>query len=186
MSEAFGLSGWQWINEPREWSADGELHVTADPETDLWRTTHYGYVYDSAHMYGRVLPGDLEVTATFGAGYAEQYDQAGVVLRIDENNWIKTGAEFVDGGLLLSVVVTRDLSDWSVVRLAGTAELVTIDLVREGDAVTVRYGLDGAEPATMLRLAYFPPGVPALAGVMCAAPVGKGFPVRFTSVTFSS
>jgi regulation of enolase protein 1 (concanavalin A-like superfamily) len=186
MSEAFGLSGWQWINEPREWSAGDELRMVADAETDLWRTTHYGYVYDSAHMFGRVLPGDLGVTATFGAEYAEQYDQAGVMLRIDENNWIKTGAEFVDGGMSLSVVVTRDLSDWSVVPLAAKAELVTVDLVREGDAVTVRYGLDGAEPSTLLRLAYFPPAIPALAWVMCAAPVGKGFPVRFTSVTFSS
>ena len=49
--------------------------------------------------------------------------------------------------------------------------------------MTVGYGVNGAEPEHMLRLAYFPPQAPALAGVMCAAPVGKGFETRFTRVS---
>ncbi|HEY9523549.1 MAG TPA: DUF1349 domain-containing protein [Thermopolyspora sp.] len=203
--DVFGLTDWQWINEAREWSVGesrrdergkeggvgggGVLRMIADPRTDLWRTTHYGYSYDNAHMFGRMLPGDLRLTATFDADYAEQYDQAGVILRADENNWIKAGVEFVDGALSLSVVVTREFSDWSVLPLPASARItdpVTFDLAREGDAVIVRYGVDGAEPTTMLRLAYFPPRIPILTGVMCAAPVGAGFPVRFTSVSFSS
>ncbi|WP_370025699.1 DUF1349 domain-containing protein [Planotetraspora sp. GP83] len=56
----------------------------------------------------------------------------------------------------------------------------TIALERAGDAVTVRYGLDGAEPVTMLRLAYFPPHAAAFAGAMCAAPTGEGFETRFS------
>ncbi|MFI6812406.1 DUF1349 domain-containing protein [Nonomuraea sp. NPDC050328] len=182
MIMAFGTTGWQWINPPREWVADGGLRVFCDPGTDLWRRTHYGYVYDTAHLFGRVLPGDLRLTATFAGEYGEQYDQAGVVLRIDERTWIKAGVEYVDGGLHLSTVVTREVSDWSVLPLPGAAGPVTLDLRREGDAVFVRYGLDGAEPEEMVRLAYFPPEQPALAGVMAAAPAGKGFPVRFTDV----
>ncbi|GGK89041.1 hypothetical protein Sme01_02350 [Sphaerisporangium melleum] len=178
------FSDWQWINEPAKWSADpaGTLRVTADARTDLWRVTHYGYSYDTAHLFGRTLPGDLRVAATLEAGYAEQYDQAGAALRIDEENWIKAGVEFVDGRINLSTVVTRGFSDWSVTPVAGPVESIRIELTREGDTVTVRYGLDGAEPTVMLRLAYFPPGVPALAGVMCAAPVGDGFETRFTAV----
>ncbi|MCG5212091.1 DUF1349 domain-containing protein [Streptosporangium sp. KLBMP 9127] len=178
---ASGADGWRWVNEPSEWTAGADdLRVVSDGQTDLWRTTHYGYIYDTAHMYGRELPGDLRLTVTFDGDYAEQYDQAGAILRIDEKNWIKAGAEFVDGALQLSTVVTREMSDWSVSPAPVGAGRVTFELLREGDTVTVRYGLDDAEPAEMLRLAYFPPGVPALAGAMCAAPVGKGFPVRFT------
>ncbi|GLW10647.1 hypothetical protein Misp01_57750 [Microtetraspora sp. NBRC 13810] len=185
MSEAFGLDGWQWVNEPKEWTAGAEeLRVVCDGKTDLWRTTHYGFIYDNAHMFVRPVPGDLRLTVTFRGGfYAEQYDQAGAVLRIDENNWIKAGVEYVDGALQLSAVVTREFSDWGVTLAPGRPESVTFDLRREGDTVTVRYGLDGAEPDRMLRLAYFPPGVPALAGAMCAAPVGSGFPVTFTGLT---
>jgi uncharacterized protein len=170
----------EWINEPAKWSAgeDGALFVTADPDTDLWRTTHYGFIRDSGHVRGRWVDGDCAVTASFSADYAEQYDQAGIALRIDPENWIKAGIELVDGAFQISAVVTRGVSDWSVVPVAS-ADRVTISAERRGDAVTVRYGLGDEEAVTMLRLAYFPPGVRAMVGVMCAAPTGKGFDVRF-------
>lgn len=182
MIMAFGASDWQWINPPREWTADDGLALFCEQGTDLWRKTHYGYTYDSAHLFGRVVPGDFRLTVTFTGEYAEQYDQAGAVLRIDETTWIKAGIEYVDGAYALSTVVTREVSDWSVLPLHENVDRVTFDLERAGDAVTVRYGLDGEEPEHMLRLAYFPPGEPVLAGAMAAAPVGKGFPVRFTEV----
>jgi regulation of enolase protein 1 (concanavalin A-like superfamily) len=170
----------EWINEPAKWSAgaDGELFVTADPDTDLWRTTHYGFVRDTGHVRGRWVEGDCSVTTTFSADYTDLYDQAGVALRIDAENWIKAGVELVDGEFQISAVVTRGVSDWSVIPVAH-ADRVTISAERVGDTVTVRYGLGDDLPRTMLRLAYFPPGPPALVGVMCAAPTGSGFDVRF-------
>ncbi|GII55335.1 hypothetical protein Pth03_37240 [Planotetraspora thailandica] len=179
------FDAWKWINEPRDWDTEDGLRVVADPDTDLWQKAHYGYSFDTAHMFGRQIEGDARVTATFSARYADQYDQAGAILRIDEENWIKAGVEFVDGAHQLSVVVTRGFSDWSVTAAPGVPALVTVDLERSGDAVTVRYGLDGAEPVHMLRLAYFPPGVPAIAGAMCAAPRGAGFETRFTHLSVS-
>jgi regulation of enolase protein 1 (concanavalin A-like superfamily) len=174
--EAFGTSGWEWLNPPRRWSAGEDLQVTTDPDTDFWRTTHYGYVCGSGHVFGRRVEADLRLTVAFQAGYADQYDQAGAALWIDEKNWIKTGTELVDGRHLLSVVVTRDVSDWSVLPLDRAPEQLTLAIHRAGDAVTVTHG------ETMLRLAYFPPGVPALAGAMCASPTGGGFAVRFSRV----
>ncbi|MEU8252023.1 DUF1349 domain-containing protein [Nonomuraea sp. NPDC048916] len=185
MIMAFGDSGWEWLNPPRQWTADDGLSLFCDPGTDLWRRTHYGYTYDSAHLFGRAVSGDHRLSVTFGGDYAEQYDQAGAVLRIDEGTWIKAGVEWVDGRFHLSTVVTRDFSDWSVLPLGRAADQVTFVLERAGDAVTVRYGLDGEPPESMLRLAYFPPGRPALAGAMAAAPVGKGFAVRFTDISIT-
>lgn len=185
MIMAFGAPGWQWINPPRQWTADDGLSMFCDPGTDLWRRTHYGYTFDNAHLFGRTIPGDLRLAVTFSGDYAEQYDQAGAILRIDAENWIKAGVEYVDGGFHLSTVVTREVSDWSVLPLRGTPERVTIELVREGDAVTIRYGLADEPPAEQVRLAYFPPGSPALAGAMAAAPVGKGFATRFSDIAIT-
>jgi regulation of enolase protein 1 (concanavalin A-like superfamily) len=37
----------------------------------------------------------------------------------------------------------------------------------------------------MLRLAYFPPELSVLAGVMCASPTGKGFTTRFENIAIT-
>lgn len=181
---AFGSSGWEWLNEPKSWSADDGLTVTADPDSDFWRKTHYGFIRDSGHLFGRRVEGDFTLTATFEGDYQDKYDQAGVALHLDDANWIKTGIELVDDVFYISAVVTREFSDWSVIPVAS-ARRVTIAAERAGDTVTIRYGLDDDEPVTMLRLAYFPPAVPVLAGPTVAAPVGKGFRTRFERAEFS-
>lgn len=178
--KAFDSEDWSWLNAPASWEGGDGLTVTTGPDTDFWRTTHYGFVRDTGHALGRTVEGDFAVTTTFSGTYTDLYDQAGVLLRIDEKNWVKTGIEYVDGVQLLSVVVTREVSDWSVISLPISPDSVTITVDRTGDTVTVRYGLDGAEPVTMARLAYFPPTTPVFAGVMCASPQGPGFTVTFS------
>ncbi|MCP3802460.1 DUF1349 domain-containing protein [Allokutzneria sp. A3M-2-11 16] len=176
---AFGVSGWRWLNPPADWSTVDGLEVTSKDDSDFWRTTHYDFVRDTGHALLRPVRGDFVLRLSFTGSYAEQYDQAGALLRIDDRNWIKTGIEFVDGEHLLSAVVTRDFSDWSVVALPQLTGSVSLVVDRTGDAVTIRYGLDEDEPGTMLRLAYLPPGDEVLVGPMCASPKGKGFPTRF-------
>jgi regulation of enolase protein 1 (concanavalin A-like superfamily) len=176
------IKGWSWLNEPATWEELGDsLTVTTDPETDFWRTTHYGHVRDTGHVLGAELEVDFTLTATFVGGYRSQYDQAGIAIRIDAENWIKSGIELVDGDQQISAVVTRGFSDWSVAPVAAPTA-VTIKADRAGDTVTVSYGLDGADPATLLRLAYFPPAVKVFAGLMAASPTGGGFTTTFTNV----
>ncbi|MEU5846025.1 DUF1349 domain-containing protein [Saccharopolyspora shandongensis] len=184
----FGLSGWRWLNPPVNWLSYGGLTVTADSGTDFWRTTHYGFVRDSGHALLRMVGPRFKLTTRLFGDYREQYDQAGLLLRLDERNWIKAGIELVDGEQLLSAVVTRDVSDWSVVPLeavCGPVESITLELERAGDTVTVRYAADGSEPKAVLRVAYFPPDLPAEAGPMCASPDGAGFAIRFSEVSLA-
>jgi regulation of enolase protein 1 (concanavalin A-like superfamily) len=174
------LTGWTWLNEPRKWSAD-PLTVHADGDTDFWRLTSNNVVRDSGHLYGVPLTGDFTLTATFSGDFATQYDQAGIGLLADDENWIKAGVEMFDGEVRASTVVTRGFSDWSLVS-TGAFERFTVSAHREGNAVWVRYGTDGGEPVTLMRHAYFPPEVEVKAGIMVAAPVGEGFVTQFHEV----
>ncbi|MCA1217425.1 DUF1349 domain-containing protein [Streptomyces sp. 8L] len=179
-----GLPGWEWFNPPAAWAASGDgLDITTDRDTDLWVRTHYGFVRDTGHALLRRVPASFRMRVTFTGGYRDQYDQAGLLLRLDATSWIKAGVEFVDGRRQVSAVVTRGVSDWSVAPLDGpVAGPMTVELDRRGDTVTVRYGADGAAATTLLRLAYFPEGVAAFAGPMCASPEGAGFTARFTGL----
>jgi regulation of enolase protein 1 (concanavalin A-like superfamily) len=169
----------QWINEPAHWSAgDGVLSVTAEGGTDFWRTTHYGYVHDNGHVYGEPVDGDFDLTMRVRGSYAHQYDQAGVMVRVDEQHWLKTGIEYVDGRVRFSTVVTLVYSSWTVADLPAGAADLRLRLARRGDAVEIRFGVDG-DAADLAALVYLPPGRAAFAGAMCAAPEGDGFEVSF-------
>jgi uncharacterized protein len=176
----------EWLNEPARWSRDaGVLSVTAGAGTDFWRTTEYGFIRDNGHLYGETMTGDFSLSVRVRGAYAAQYDQAGAMVRVDERRWLKTGIEFVDGVMHFSTVVTHDYSSWAVADLpADTAEIALL-VTRRGDAVEVRYSLDGAGDAKLAALAYLPPDVPVLAGAMCAAPEGDGFPVTFHDLTIT-
>ena len=105
----------QWLNEPARWSREGgTLTVTADAGTDFWRTTGYGYVRDNGHLYGELMAGDFDLSVRLRGSYAAQYDQAGIMVRVDARNWLKAGVEFVDGQPRFSTVITRDYSSWAV------------------------------------------------------------------------
>jgi uncharacterized protein len=164
----------RWLNEPARWSGDLDaLTVEAEHGTDFWRTTHYGFVRDSGHFAYESLA--REITVRFRADFAAQYDQAGLMLRVDAETWIKAGLELADGREWLSVVVTRGLSDWSQ-QPAPPPDgdgWRSIRAVRDGDAVQLLYG---DQP---VRLAPLPPDATVLAGPMCAAPEGPGFTARF-------
>lgn len=184
------MTAMRWLNEPKQWSAAGDaLTVTADAGTDFWRVTHYGYVTDSGHLFGADTTGDFDVSVVIKGGYADQYDQAGVMIRIDDRHWLKTGVEFVDGRPRFSTVVTLEYSSWAVADLPpGSTELGLL-VARRGDSVEVRYlaGDRIADPAAMnlAAVSYLPPSQPALAGVMCAAPTGNGFTVSFRELAIT-
>ncbi|GLZ35871.1 hypothetical protein Lesp02_80580 [Lentzea sp. NBRC 105346] len=168
----------EWFNEPRNWSTtDGTLTMAVEPGTDFWRVTGNGVITDNGHIYGQVVQGDCTITATFSASLTGRFDQAGVALRIDADNWIKTGVELIEAGPQASAVVTRGFSDWSITPI-GSFSRMSIKAERRGDVVLVHYGVDGT-PEVFLRKAYFPPGVPALVGFTGAAPEGPGFTATF-------
>jgi len=169
---------WSWLNEPAEWAGDERsLRLRTDPKTDFWRVTHYGFTRDSGHFADTGQMG-VRFQADFGA----QYDQAGLMLRVDETTWLKTGIEFVGGVQHASVVVTRDFSDWSVVPLSGSPAAIWLRLKRSAETVEVAYSLDGVR-YSMLRLAYLTTAERVQVGVMCAAPDGDGFRMTFEGFT---
>ena len=125
------------------WAADGDtITVTAEPDTDFWRKTHYGFIRDNGHFYYQEVAGDFRCEVKVSGGYAALYDQAGLMVRLDDETWLKCGIEFVEGVRYVSAVVTRDFSDWSVVALPGSPAALWLRVVRTGPAIEISYALE--------------------------------------------
>lgn len=175
----------KWYNEASAWSGDAaQLQMTVSPGTDFWRITHYDFIRDSGPFYFTEASRDFEASVKVSGQYRELYHQAGLMIRIDEENWIKTGIEYVDGVQQVSAVVTRLVSDWSVVPRNDNPASIWLKLLRKGDYVQISYSFDNAD-FQLLRLAYFPPGANVQIGLFAAAPGEQSFQVVFEKFTIS-
>src|SRR5262249_16098000 len=104
----------KWLNDPASWNQSGDkLIVHSRPKTDFWRKTFYGYITTNVNFFHLPVAGDFVFEARISGRYGALYDQAGLMVRVDAENWVKCGTEFVDGVRHASVVFTREFSDWS-------------------------------------------------------------------------
>jgi regulation of enolase protein 1 (concanavalin A-like superfamily) len=174
-------SNMTWLNEPPQWSAKGDtIKVKTGKSTDFWRNTFYGFVRDSGHFFSTFASGDFSAQVSISGEYEYLYDQAGLMLRVDEHNWLKAGVEYTDGAMHFSVVITReDYSDWSVIRIDDAARNdLEIRLTRHAEALRVQYRV--AEGQWQLaRLGYLPMPESVKVGIMCCTPERQGFEVEF-------
>lgn len=179
VSMAQSLDKMQWFNEPAEWKVENnKLSMSVTPRTDYWRISHYGFTVDDAPFFYTLRGGEFEVKVKVSGDYKARFDQAGLMLRIDHENYIKAGIEYVDGKYNLSTVVTHHTSDWSIIPLNKPVPYVWIKAVRRLDAVEIFYSFDDKE-YTMMRNAWLQDNNPVMVGVMGACPHGDGFNAKF-------
>lgn len=177
------LEKMNWFNEPAQWSVSGNrLTMAVTPKSDYWRISHYGFTVDDAPFYYGEYGGEFEAKVKISGDYKVRFDQAGMMIRIDHENYIKAGIEYVDGKYNLSTVVTHHTSDWSVIALDKPVDFIWIKAVRRLDAVEIFYSFDDKE-YTMMRNAWMEANRPVKVGMMGACPDGDGFSVTFSDFT---
>ena len=176
-------AGGSWTHPPLDSRVEADdLLVTAAEGSDAWRHTSYGFVHDSEHALLAPFSQGTAIEVTFTAALSEQFDQAGLFIRADDENWIKAGVEFADGEPQVGAVVTRGSSDWSVAPVREWLnQRVTIRASWVDLAITLRARRDD-EPWRLVRVVPFAVTT-ALAGPMICAPTRAGLTVRFHSWT---
>lgn len=179
---AFGqtLEKMNWFNEPAEWQIkDNKLIMDVTPNSDYWRISHYGFTVDDAPFYYSEYGGEFEAKVKVVGDYKVRFDQAGMMIRIDHENYIKCGIEFVDGKFNLSTVVTHHTSDWSVIALDRPIKALWLKAVRRLDAIEIFYSYDDKE-YHMMRNAWMEANRPVKIGMYAASPDGNGFKATFS------
>lgn len=148
----------QWHSEPESWALDDAtdtLTIQPRAETDFWQRTHYGFRADNGHFLCVAAVGDFQMSVEVGMQPLHQYDQAGLMVRLSADCWLKTSLEFEDGivSRLGCVVTNRGYSDWSTQDTPATITGFALRVNRMGADYLVEARLPGAG-WTQLRLAH--------------------------------
>lgn len=176
---AQNLDKMTWYNEPEHWEIkNNALIMQVTPKSDYWRISHYGFTVDDAPFYYALYGGEFEAKVKLTGAYKARFDQMGLMVRTNHENYIKTGVEFVEGKFNVSTVVTHGKSDWSVLTLEKAPPFIWIKVVRRLDALEIFYSLDD-KTYIMTRNAPLQDNTPVMVGLMAACPDGNGFEARF-------
>jgi len=177
------LDNMTWHSPPPKLAINGDtLTVETGYKTDLWNETFYGFRRLNGHFLYSEVTGDFSCEVTLHARFEELYDQLGLMVRSDDQRWLKTGLEYSDGAVQMSTVLTRDFSDWSAspVTPKSAAAGVRIRLTRHDDALRVqRQEVNGGW--TLVRLGYLSLAKTCQVGLMCCSPEREGFNAIFSN-----
>ena len=83
-----------WFHEPRHYRLGNGLEIFTEEKTDFWQSTHYGFQRDDGHCLLRQQTGDFSLMTSVEFQPRETYDQCGLIVRIDSQNWIKVSTEY--------------------------------------------------------------------------------------------
>ncbi len=179
------LSDGKWLNEPGVWhEQNGILEVTTDAETDFWRETQYGFIRDSGHFLGVAASGDFCAQLRVEGNYEKLYDQAGIMVRVDDRRWVKAGIELSDGRAMLSSVLTVGRSDWATAPYEHDAGDFWMRVTVSQGVLRLQVSTDG-NTWPLVRLAPFPQAGSYQVGPMCCTPQRAGLNVRFSNFRLS-
>ncbi len=176
-----------WYNPPSYFKVENGLHITTDPNTDFWQRTHYGFRPDNGHCLLTEIEGDFQLTTSVRFQPQNKYDQCGLILRIDAQNWIKASTETIDADLaqLGSVVTNLGFSDWSTVAISPSIKQMHYRVSRRGADFLLQNSLDGAA-WNQMRITHLHAAVATLqAGIYACSPSNGRFACTFDQITFA-
>ena len=159
-----------------------------DTESDFWQRTHYGFQADNGHFLYAAVQGDFQLIARVRFLPVHQYDQAGVMVRLSPDCWLKSSVEHEPDrpDRLGAVVTNAGYSDWSTQDIEECREMC-FRVHREGPDYLVEASRDGAA-WTQLRVArlHEDDGRGAVqCGVYACSPKGAGFAPEFDLLEIS-
>ena len=179
------LRDWVWYHEPyHEWNND-VLTVTTQGETDFWQGTHYGFRRDNGQCLLTHVDYDFSLVARVTTHATAKYDQGGIIVRLDAENWIKVAVEMESRNIskLGSVVTNLGYSDWASVDVDPDIETMWYRMQSKGSDVLIEYS-DTGKRWQQMRIAHIHQyqGNLAIGIFACSPTVGDGCNVQFDHV----
>lgn len=100
----------EWINKPKHSKIESsKVSIITDPQTDFWQRTYYGFQNNNAPaLLSKIADKYFSFVVKTEFNSKQRYDQCGVIIYQDSDNWFKASIEyenFKDLEVLLQIMV---------------------------------------------------------------------------------
>ena len=180
--------GFFWLNKPKKYFFEHGLNLITKGKTDFWQTTVYGFNRDNGHCLLTKARGDFLIKTQTVFKPESQYDQCGLIVRIDSENWIKCSVEYENSELsrLGSVVTNHGFSDWSTQDISSDITSVIYQICKHEKDFLIKYSLDDKKWHQM-RLAHLHEVKDTIdIGVYACSPNNGNFKCKFCFIEIDS
>ena len=176
----------KWIREPKEYTISKDrIEIITEPHTDLWQRTYYHFRNDNAPVLQATTSEkyfSFVVKTTFETNH--NFDQSGVVVYLDSENWIKASIEYGNNEFqyLGAVVTNNGYSDWSTTNIDSSIKSIWFRLSRREDDFCIENSLDG-ENFTQMRICHMNNAKDSINfGVYACSPENSSFKATFENL----
>lgn len=192
LSSSTATTPWQnplkgWYNKPESKVSirDSKIIIRAPQGSDCWRKTRQGMItrtVNTAPFHWHKISGNFQAVVKISGNLAHDSDKAGLMIKLDDANWIFTGMEWYNECANHCTSVALDHTDWCIVPLPDHAEKTGIWFCfkRIKDCYETYYSVD-AKHWILTRQGLFTNRPVLYVGIACACPSDTGFKAVFDS-----
>ena len=181
------ISNLKWTREPKNFILqENRIEIVTEPHTDLWQRTYYNFQNDNAP----VLQMETEekffsfiVKTDFSESH-NRFDQCGVVMYLDSENWLKASVEFENEKFqhLGSVVTNHGYSDWATTAIPADVKIMWYRFSRRNSDYCIENSVDGKNFSQM-RICHIHEGAEKINfGIYACSPENSSFKAIFTDM----
>lgn len=179
------LTEFIWTRTPQSFNLkDGKLYVETAPHTDLWQRTYYHFRNDNAPVFQMSTDEkffSFTVKTDF-SGARRSFDQCGIVMYLDSENWLKASVEYENEKFshLGSVVTNGGYSDWATTEIGREENVMWYRLSRREDDYRIECSCDGVNFSQM-RICHMAKGNGRIRfGIYACSPEDSSFTAVFS------
>lgn len=181
------FSKFQWTREPGDYRVtDDTVEIVTKPHTDLWQRTYYHFRNDNAPVFQMETEEkyfSFVVKTEFEESH-HRFDQCGIVMYLDSENWLKASVEYENETYqhLGSVVTNGGYSDWATTVIGADVKSMWYRFSRREDDYCIECSEDGIHFRQM-RICHMHKGNGSIQfGIYACSPEESSFKAVFSGM----
>lgn len=175
----------QWTREPAGFKIEPDrIEIVTKPHTDLWQRTYYHFRNDNAPVF-QMETDEKYFSFVVKTDFSEsghRFDQCGIVMYLDSENWLKASVEYEneEEQHLGSVVTDGGYSDWATTVISASVKTMWYRFSRREDDYRIECSEDGVK-FDQMRICHMRKGGGTIRfGVYACSPEDSSFRAVFT------